>query len=343
MKNKIKCVVWDLDNTIWHGVLLEDKEVHLNDDVTKVIKDLDKKGILQSIASKNNCDMALKKLDEFGIKEYFLYPQINWEPKYTSVKEISILLNIPLDSFAFVDDQNYEIEEMKYFLPNVNGILTNNLFDELKTDRFNIEFITDETKKRRILYQTDNIRKMEEKNFKGTQEDFLRSLQMELTISKMTEADLCRVSELTVRTHQLNSTGYTYSFETLKNMLNLPQYMILVIELDDKYGTYGKIGIALLELKEEVWIIKLLLMSCRVMSRGIRSPFLTYLKRLAKNNNVRLQAEFVFTDKNRQMYITYRFSGFNEIEVNDKNVILEANLINIEKYPDYITMNSFYD
>ena len=118
MKNKIKCVVWDLDNTIWHGVLLEDKEVHLNDDVTKVIKDLDKKGILQSIASKNNCDMALKKLDEFGIKEYFLYPQINWEPKYTSVKEISILLNLLIysqflpsfTSFYQVDAQRYRKE-----------------------------------------------------------------------------------------------------------------------------------------------------------------------------------------------------------------------------------------
>src|SRR3989338_8814279 len=93
----IKCVVWDLDNTIWEGVLLEDENVRIKNNLTEIIKTLDSRGILQSIASKNNHDIALQKLKEFGLNEYFIYPQINWNSKVQSIKNIADAINVGLD------------------------------------------------------------------------------------------------------------------------------------------------------------------------------------------------------------------------------------------------------
>ena len=105
---EIKCVVWDLDNTLWQGILAEGDNLVLKDNTMDVVKTLDQRGILQSIASKNNHVDAIKKLDEYNLTEYFLFPQINWGSKANSINRISNLLNIGIDSFAFVDDQPFE-------------------------------------------------------------------------------------------------------------------------------------------------------------------------------------------------------------------------------------------
>jgi len=110
MGKKIKCLVWDLDNTIWDGVILEDGDVVLKDGIIDIIKTLDERGVLQSIASRNNFKDAYDKLLEFGISEYFLYPQINWNSKSESIKSIAKDLNIGIDSFAFVDDRSIGIQ-----------------------------------------------------------------------------------------------------------------------------------------------------------------------------------------------------------------------------------------
>lgn len=112
----IKCVIWDLDNTLWDGVLLEDNQVSLRDNVAELIKALDNRGILQSIASKNDYLKAMEKLRELGLREYFLYPQINWNSKAFSIKEIARLINIGTDAIAFIDDQPFELEEVSFHI-----------------------------------------------------------------------------------------------------------------------------------------------------------------------------------------------------------------------------------
>jgi len=84
-RKTIKCVVWDLDHTLWDGILLENEDVRLHENVAEIIKTLDNRGILQSIASKNDAQTAMKKLEQLGLAEYFLYPQINWNAKSSSV------------------------------------------------------------------------------------------------------------------------------------------------------------------------------------------------------------------------------------------------------------------
>ena len=108
----VKCVVWDLDNTVWDGVLLEDERVSLKTSVPNIIRTLDRRGILQSVASKNNPATAMAKLQEFGLADHFLYPQISWNSKATSIQSIVSSINIGIDSVAFIDDQPFEREEV---------------------------------------------------------------------------------------------------------------------------------------------------------------------------------------------------------------------------------------
>lgn len=333
---KVKCVVWDLDGTIWDGILTEDNNVTVRPGVREVIEELDKRGILQSISSKNNFEDAKSKLEEFNLWEYFIYPQINWNSKSESVKEIAKSINIGIDTIAFIDDQQFELDEVHFTNESVLCILATNIKDILDMDEMKPKFITEDSQKRRSLYQNDIRRNDEESTFVGTKEDFLKTLGMVMHISPAQKDDLKRIEELTVRTHQLNSTGYTYSYEQLENFIVDPGYEVLIVQLDDKYGEYGKIGLALIEKKANIWEIKLLLMSCRVMSKGVGMVFLNTIINKAKQMNVRVIAQFVPTDRNKIMYISYKFNGFREIEKKDGVVIFESDMSYERKIPDYV-------
>lgn len=335
-KKVIKCIVWDLDNTLWHGVLLEDEKVSLRKDIVNIIHTLDNRGILQSIASKNDYATAIDKMEEYGLKEYFLSPQINWNSKASSVKEIAKLLNIGLDAIAFVDDQLFELEEVKFSAPEILCINADEIGNILDMPVMNPRFITEDSRLRRLMYLSDIERQNAEKDFVGTADEFLATLNMNFTISLAQEEDLQRAEELTLRTNQLNTTGYTYSYNELNHFRTSENHKLLIASLEDKYGNYGKIGLLLIEFQADVWKIKLLLMSCRVMSRGVGTIMLNYVMSLAKNNNVRLLAEFVSNNRNRMMYVSYKFAGFKEIANNDGLIIFENDLTRIQPVPSYI-------
>lgn len=335
---KVKCVVWDLDNTIWDGVLMETDTVHLKENVFDVIKELDDRGILQSISSKNEYDMAKKKLEEFGLWEYFICPQINWNGKSEAVAQIAESINIGIDTLSFVDDQVFEREEVLFSHPEVLCIDAADIEKIPHMERMNPKYITSDSKDRRKMYQNDFRRNQEEKEYTSTKEEFLSTLSMLLKIDKAKEEDLQRVEELTVRTHQLNSTGYIYSYDELKYFIDSENYEVFVAQLDDKFGAYGKIGLALMEKKDDIWELKLLLMSCRVMTKGVGNVFINYLINEAKKNNKILRAQFVPTDKNRIMYITYKFNGFKEAFKDGEVVIFEADMSYERTIPDYIKL-----
>ncbi|MCX7920665.1 MAG: HAD-IIIC family phosphatase [Clostridia bacterium] len=339
-ERKIKCVVWDLDNTLWDGVLLEDQNVCLRENIVHIIKTLDERGILQSVASRNEHSLAMKKLEEIGLAEYFLYPQIHWNAKSTSIKTVAQCINIGIDTLAFIDDQPFEREEVSFSLPEVLCIDAEDLSTILDMPEMNPRFITEDSKIRRKMYISDIERNKTEESFQGSQDEFMSSLGMILSISPVSQDDLQRAEELTVRTHQLNTTGYTYSYEELEAISKSPDHKLLIVSLEDKYGTYGKIGLIMIECKESIWSIKLLLMSCRVMSRGIGSILLNYILKQSKNNDVKLRAEFVKTDRNRMMYITYKFSGFKEIYEEGNKILFENDFSTIQDFPPYIKINA---
>ncbi len=338
-KKVVKCVIWDLDNTIWDGVLLEDPNVTLRRPVVEVIKALDERGILHSIASRNDPEAAMTKLAELGIAEYFLYPQINWGTKSASIEVIARSLNIGLDTIAFVDDQPFERDEVQFSMPATRCIDAAHADQILDMAEMNPRFVTEDSRMRRQMYLADIERKTIEEAHQGTPEAFLASLDMRFAIALAKEEDLRRAEELTLRTNQLNTTGDTYSHDELNRFRCSPDHDLLIASLDDRYGTYGKIGLALIERGVDVWTIKLLLMSCRVMSRGVGTVLLNHLLHRARAAGVRLRAEFVSTSRNRMMYVTYKFAGFRELEKNGDRSLMENDLSQIQGFPPYMQID----
>lgn len=330
-----KLVVWDLDNTLWRGVLLEGDPIVLADGVAEIIRELDARGILQSIASKNDAALAMSRLTEFGLSEYFLYPQINWNSKALSIREIADAINIGLDTVLFIDDQAFEREEVRFSLPQVRCRDAADLPHLLSLPELTPRFITEDSKLRRQMYLSDIKRQQAEGEFVGPQEAFLATLGMNLTIAPARETDLRRAEELTLRTHQLNTTGYTYTYEELDELRQSKRHRVLVCGLTDKYGTYGKIGLAVIECEARHWVIKLLLMSCRVMSRGVGTLLINCILRLARDAGVGVKAEFIPNDRNRMMYVTYKFAGFKEVARRENVIILENDCNKIQELPAY--------
>jgi FkbH-like protein len=337
-KQSIKVVVWDLDNTIWQGVLLEDDVVKLRPGITEVIKTLDERGILQSVASRNDPEKALEQLRQFELLDWFLYPQISWNAKSSSITSIATALNISVDTLAFVDDDDFEREEVKFTHPDILCIDAVDFRQIPDLPEMNPASLTEDSRHRRLMYLANIEREREEKTFTGPKEQFLSTLEMVCSICPAEETDLARAEELTVRTHQLNSTGTTYSLQELAELRESKNHKLLIADLSDKYGKYGKIGLALIEHDGPKWTIKLLLMSCRVMSRGVGTMMLSYIMEQARSVKATLCAEFIPTDRNRMMYVTLKFAGFREIAKQGNVVILENDLKYIQPIPPYVTI-----
>ncbi len=336
-KPGVKCVVWDLDNTIWDGILLENDAVALKPRIPEVLETLDRRGILHSIASRNDHDAAMAKLREFGIAHYFLYPEIRWDAKSAAIGNIQKNLNIGYDTLLFLDDQPFDRDEVASIHGDVWCMDSSGYLDILAHPRLNPKYVTEDSALRRRMYLDDMERRKEEETFVGPKEDFLRQLNMVFDISEAQEADLMRAEELTYRTNQLNATGEKYTVASLDAMRQDGRHKILVCELKDKYGSYGKIGLALVERMADAWNLKLLLFSCRVLSAGVGSVLLTYLRNTARDRGARLLADFRDTGHNRMMRVTYMVSGFAERGQRDGGMmVLENDLKDVPALPDFL-------
>ncbi len=335
----IKVLVWDLDHTLWDGVLLEGDAVRLRPAVEDLLRELDARGILLSIASKNDHDAAMARLRELGVADYFIYPQISWNAKSQAIANIATSINVGRDAIAFVDDDPFERDEVRHAHPEVTVLDAQEVAELAGRPEFMPRFITDESALRRRMYQADIERNRAEADFQGPQEEFLAGLGMKFTIHPAQESDLRRAEELTVRTNQLNSSGQTYSYEELDAFRRSPHHLLLVAGLTDLYGTYGKIGLALIETQPDVWTLKLLLMSCRVISRGVGSILVSHILQLAKAAGARFQAEFKSTSRNRMMLVTYKFSGFREVAKNGELLVFEHPLTGVQPFPAYVDVD----
>jgi FkbH-like protein len=304
--------------------------------VHEVIAALDERGVLNSIASRNDYAAAAAVLEKMNLMDYFLCPQICWGAKSSSIKRIAERINIALETIVFVDDQPFEREEVAGVYPQVRCLDAANASNLLDLLSLRDLPATEEARTRRAMYQADHQRQRDEEMFVGSNEMFLATLTMVVTIEAARAADLDRAEELTVRTNQLNSTGRTYSKEHLEALRTSPGHRLLIISLDDKYGTYGRAGLALLELKNDEWCLKLLLMSCRVISRGIGGIVLNHLLHQARRAGVGFTAEFVTTGRNRLMDVTFRFAGFQEVWRDGECFLLKHKLEAIPEIPSYV-------
>lgn len=308
----VKCVVWDLDNTLWHGTLLEDGEVELAEGLREVLAELDRRGVLHALASKNDHDLAWARLEKLGVAEYFLAPRIGWGAKSVSVKEIAEELNFALDTFAFIDDQPAERAEVAYALPEVRCFPAEQALSLVDLPDFTPANITVDSRRRRQMYQAGARRTAARTEFTGPDEEFLRSLELRMTIEPAGEEALTRLEELTLRTSQMNATGVHYPDHVLRGLLTDPRHEVLVITMSDRFGDHGAVGIVLVEKLARAWHLKLLATSCRVVTWGAGSTILSWLTDQAARAGVHLIADFRRTERNRMMEIAYRFAGFDE-------------------------------
>ncbi|MGC5346840.1 HAD-IIIC family phosphatase [Streptomyces sp. DT24] len=308
----VKCLVWDLDNTLWRGTLLEDAEVLLPDGMRELIVELDSRGILQSVCSRNDHDLAWSRLEELGLAEYFVLPEIGWGRKSDAVARISERLNFAHRTIAFIDDQPAERAEVAFRLPDVRCYPAEEAASLAGRPEFSPAVSTVDSRRRREMYRAGFRREAERTRFEGPDEEFLRSLELEMRIGRATHEELSRVEELTLRTSQMNATGVHYPDRVLRELMADPGHEVLVVTLTDRFGPHGAVGVLLLEKRPEVWHLKLLATSCRVVSFGAGATILSWLVDQAARAGTHLLADFRGTDRNRMMEIAYRFAGFDE-------------------------------
>jgi FkbH-like protein len=297
----VKCVVWDLDNTLWRGTLAEDGQAALTLDpiIVSTIEELDRRGILQSVASKNDAEPATIALQAFGLREYFLFPQIGWGPKSASLKRIAESLDIGLDTFVFVDDQAFERGEVSETLPLVT-VISETEVSRLLTNPRLAASATSESRKRRTMYKAEEHRQAIFLDSGKDYLSFLRGCGITILIESLSEAGVERAYELAQRTNQLNVSGIRYSRDEIRAMLgpNSTQ-QVIVFSCQDKFGEYGVIGMCVLERRSPR--IHSFMMSCRVQRKRVEHAFFSWLSRRfqAQREGDALTINFRRTERNQ--------------------------------------------
>ncbi len=312
-----KCVVWDLDNTLWNGILIEDgaDRIAFRNGIKEVIAELDRRGVLQSVASKNNTEEALAVLEHLGIKDFFLYPQVHWAPKSQSVATIAQALNIGLDSVIFVDDQEFERREVAGALPEVRVVDPGEIPGMLDMPAFQLP-VTEESRNRRLMYRQEEQRDALLASYKGDYIGFLRENQMRVFLSRLTDKNMKRVYELAQRTNQMNFSGNRYATEELEKIAANAGLDTYVIRCSDRFGTYGIVGFSVVD-RHEPRLLDLMF-SCRVQAKRVEHGFLGWLlKQHRGNGQGDFFANYRKTRKNEPSGAVFQEVGFQEIGVVD--------------------------
>lgn len=310
---QFKCIVWDLDNTFWEGTLVEDgpEKLRIRQAVVDVIKQTDQKGILHSIASKNNHDDAMKVLQQHGVDDYFLYPQIGWQPKSQSIAHIAQLLNIAVDAIAFVDDQAFEREEVKASLPEVVVIDAAECLDLPDRPECLVP-VTAESKRRRLMYREQEQRQIISNSYQGDYLAFLRDCRMEITITSLSSDNLKRVYELAQRTNQLNFSGNRYQESQLADIMGSSFLETYVIDCRDRFGNYGIVGFGLVDTRAPRLLD--LMFSCRIQGKRVEHAVLSFLlKRFVLDKRQDFYANYRQTPKNAPGGKVFEEVGFQQI------------------------------
>lgn len=284
---KIKVVVVDLDHTLWDGILIEDPDRNypLRPGVREALEELDRRGILLSIASKNNEDDARRALQRLGLWELFLYPQIHWEPKSIGVKAIARHLNVGLNTVAFVDDAAFEREEVRSALPDVRTYDGAQLPVLPSLSEFDVP-VTEESRRRRRFYQ-DEIRRQEDQVRSRLDYDaFLQTCDIRLKLERLAPGNFDRVHELTQRTNQLNFSGNRYTRESLQRLADSPDVWPAVLRCEDRYGDYGIVGFSVLRVASGRLEMADLMFSCRIQGKKVEHAWLAYLLQWARDHGL---------------------------------------------------------
>tara|TARA_Y100001936_G_scaffold149484_1_gene145846 strand:+ start:10099 stop:11844 length:1746 start_codon:yes stop_codon:yes gene_type:complete len=326
-----KCIVLDLDNTLWGGIIGEDgfDGIELGDtpngkafvEFQKELLSLWNQGIILAINSKNNVDDAMKVISEHPNmilqKKNFANMQINWDDKAINLKKIANEINIGLNSMVFFDDDKINCERIKHEFPEV---LTVNLPDEpsqfstilKEMNDFHVLQRTDEDKKRGEMYAQQRERNEFEKSVSNI-DDFLRNLDIRVNIKKSNDYLIPRISQLTLKTNQFNLTTKRYQEEEIRDLSNNEKFIVGCAQVLDKFGDNGITGVFIVDKNEKSWKIDTFLLSCRIMGRGVENAILSQILTDAKVQGVdEVTAQFIPTQKNKPAENFLADNGFEK-------------------------------
>ena len=326
-----KCLVLDLDNTLWGGVvgdlgydgiLLDpnDAEGEAFLAFQKYIVELKNRGIIIAICSKNdeknakepfdkNENMILKLSD---ISAFYA----NWDDKVTNIKKISNDLNIGVDSMVFFDDNPTERALIKKFLPEVRVIdapedpaLYTRVLDQehvfewiqlTKEDLGRIETYTNNSKRNALMEVCIDY------------DDYLRNLKMIIECKELSDTDMERFVQLTNKSNQFNLRTRRYSEAEIIELQRDDSYVLLTIKLEDRFSKYGVIGCAILKIDGDTCFIENWVMSCRVLKKGVENYTIEKIVEIAKAHGCsKVFGEYIPTKKNSMVRDLYATLGFD--------------------------------
>lgn len=334
-----KCIVLDLDNVLWGGNISEDGNEGIqlgNDSPGNAYKDFQRtllsyynRGIILAINSKNNPEDALKAIREHPHmllrEKHFAAIRINWRNKVQNMIELAKEIDIGLDSLVFIDDNPREREHVKQALPQVMVVdMPSSPFLYRRTlenlNDFNTLSLTEEDKKRGEMYRARKRREIFRKSISSL-DDFLKSLEIKVAIKHANEFSLPRIVRMVNKTNQFNLTTRRYTDAEIRKMKDTEdEFGIYCLQVSDRFGDEGIVGVAIIRKKLNVWTLDSFLLSCRVIGRKVETAFLARIVEDAKEQSVfKLIGEYIPTQKNAPVKDFYPSHGFRKL-ARERNV-----------------------
>ena len=332
MSKRKKCLVLDLDNTLWGGILGEDgiSGIKIGGDYPgncfaefhKSIIELKNSGIILTVCSKNNEADVLEAWDKnpniiiqkSDISSY----RINWNNKAQNIREIAEELNIGLDSMVFIDDNPTERELVRQVLP---GVTTPdfpahpydfpNFIGKVVSEYFQTYNVTEEDLNKTKQYKSNSERVDFKKSFDNF-DQYLKSLKIKILIEKASKFSIPRIAQMTQKTNQFNLTTYRYSEGDIREFVNNNNHWVYSMAVEDKFGDNGITGLTIIEIdkKNNTAQIDALLLSCRILGKSIEVAFVCYILNKLKESGIKeVYAKYLATAKNSQVKDFYEKIG----------------------------------
>ncbi|MCW7549947.1 HAD-IIIC family phosphatase [Photorhabdus sp. APURE] len=349
----LKCIITDLDNTLWDGIIAEDgldniltsqKASDFNIYQRWLLR-MYEQGIILAIASKNDEIIVREVFEKANGKlkidwDKFSFTSINWNRKSDNIKGICKYLNINPEHVLFIDDTKYECEEVKLNVPGITVFeFSDNIMENIKRilsfDYFIKSKLTDSDRIRNITFSQNKLREKIRIASKDNS-DFLKSLNTTLTFTTYPESYIERISELTLRTNQFNMTTIRMNIKEVRDFLAVSSNKIVVFSCRDNLGDYGVIGCAFLSFFEKTCLIENIVMSCRIFERQVEFGIMNIIVHIAKKKNCELfTAKYTETNKNKKFKDFYKKCGF----LNKTDYLYQVNLSEIKIYDKHTYVN----
>jgi FkbH-like protein len=352
--NRKKCIVLDLDNTLWGGILGEDgiDGIKIGGDYPgnvflefqKSLLELSKSGVILAVCSKNNEADVLELWEKNPYvlikKEKLSSYRINWDNKADNLKEIARELNIGLDSMVFIDDNPAERELVRKLCPTVTTpdfpshpyhlpLLEKELIDRY----FKIYDVTSEDKDKTAQYKANAERAEFQKGFSDFSE-YIKQLEIEISIMQAGSFTIPRIAQMTQKTNQFNLTTKRYSEADIWNFIR-DGHLVNCVNVKDKFGDNGITGAIIIKINKESSsaIIDSFLLSCRILGKGIEDAFvLSVLNMLRGEDICEVKATYIPTLKNHQVSNYFERIGFTNDHISADGVKHYSIKINEEEF-----------